>query len=93
MTTKKNLKKGSKGKEVKQLQEQLNKIMKPSPNLETDGKFGKATTKAVKGFQKNPGRKPTVSWAPALMPHSSRVVDPKARKLPRKPRKSLWIQP
>jgi hypothetical protein len=43
---------GSKGNDVKKMQEGLNKAMKPSPKLKADGQFGPATDKAVREFQK-----------------------------------------
>ena len=46
------LKVGSKGPEVKRLQELLNKKLTPNPNLVADGIFGKKTEAAVKAFQK-----------------------------------------
>ena len=46
------LKKGSKGQEVKELQTSLNEKLKPKPKLKVDGKFGVVTEQAVKDFQK-----------------------------------------
>ena len=43
---------GSKGNDVKKLQQALIKVMKPSPKLKADGAFGPATDKAVREFQK-----------------------------------------
>ncbi len=49
------LKKGSKGPDVEKLQTTLNKT---GAKLEVDGKFGPATSEAVKKFQKKSGLKP-----------------------------------
>lgn len=49
MTT--NLKIGSRGPEVKKLQEALNKKLIPSPRLVPDGQFGNLTAQAVRKFQ------------------------------------------
>lgn len=46
------LKKGSSGSEVKQLQEALNRKLRPSPMLAPDGDFGSRTHDAVVRFQK-----------------------------------------
>lgn len=46
------LKIGSKGSEVKKLQVALNKNVKPSPKLKTDGAFGPNVDRAVRTFQK-----------------------------------------
>ncbi len=46
------LKKGSKGKDVKELQKTLNN-QKKSPKLKLDGTFGPVTEKALKDYQKN----------------------------------------
>jgi len=45
------LKLGSKGPEVKKLQELLNKILKPVPKLAVDGDFGPSTDAATKKLQ------------------------------------------
>ena len=45
------LKKGSKGKEVKELQTSLNDNLKPKPKLKVDGRLGPITEQAVKDFQ------------------------------------------
>lgn len=45
------LRNGSKGTEVVQLQDLLNKSLKPSPRLRTDGDFGDKTEAAVRAFQ------------------------------------------
>ncbi len=50
------LKKGSKGRDVEDLQKALNKL-KIKPQLTVDGIFGPATEKAVKLFQKKAGLK------------------------------------
>ncbi|MGR8931823.1 MAG: NlpC/P60 family protein [Gammaproteobacteria bacterium] len=42
---------GSRGEEVQYLQNQLNKLLSPSPNLRLDGDFGTRTYKAVQRFQ------------------------------------------
>lgn len=42
---------GSRGADVQYLQNQLNKLLSPSPNLRTDGDFGMRTYKAVQRFQ------------------------------------------
>lgn len=51
------LKRGSKGKDVKALQERLNKLG-ASPKLKVDGDFGPITQKAVVAFQKKAKLKP-----------------------------------
>ena len=43
---------GASGSAVKEIQRMLNKNLKPSPNLDEDGKFGPGTAEAVKAFQK-----------------------------------------
>lgn len=45
------LKNGSSGDDVKRLQAQLNSILKLNPPLNTDGKFGLKTERAVQAFQ------------------------------------------
>ncbi len=45
------LKLGSKGEDVKKLQNLLNKVLKINPGLTADGDFGPRTDKAVKKFQ------------------------------------------
>ncbi|HMP04174.1 MAG TPA: TIGR02594 family protein [Gemmatales bacterium] len=45
------LRRGSKGPDVKRLQQLLNEKLRPSPNLKPDGDFGPATEKAVRAFQ------------------------------------------
>jgi uncharacterized protein (TIGR02594 family) len=45
------LRRGSRGPDVKRLQELLNAKLKPSPNLQVDGDFGPATETAVRAFQ------------------------------------------
>ena len=42
---------GSQGPEVRHLQELLNKLLKPSPNLRADGDFGPRTEAAVRLYQ------------------------------------------
>lgn len=49
------LKKGSKGSDVKTLQELLNQLVIVTPALELDGDFGSKTDAAVKAFQKKAG--------------------------------------
>ena len=49
------LKKGSKGSDVKTLQELLNQLNIVTPALELDGDFGSKTEAAVKAFQKKAG--------------------------------------
>ena len=46
-----------KSNDVKELQKLLNKAVKPSPKLDTDGIFGPGTEDAVKSFQKQNGLK------------------------------------
>lgn len=46
------LRKGSRGTEVRKLQNMLNKVLNPSPNLGIDGDFGPKTEAAVRAFQK-----------------------------------------
>jgi len=57
MTIRSILRKTSSGPSVKKLQTDLNNLLKPSPKLKTDGKFGKATDKAVRSCQKHLGIK------------------------------------
>lgn len=52
-TTPRNLKKGSKGDDVKELQKKLNEVA--NANLVVDGDFGALTDKAVRAFQKSHG--------------------------------------
>lgn len=49
------LSRGSRGAEVKKVQEELNRQVFPSPNLVADGDFGRLTDVAVRAFQKNSG--------------------------------------
>jgi murein L,D-transpeptidase YcbB/YkuD len=61
------LKKGSKGADVRRLQEALNKV-KSKPQLDLDGDFGKQTEAAVRDFQKRAkikvdGKVGDVTWA------------------------------
>lgn len=45
------LRTGSKGPDVKKLQEILNSILSLNPPLKIDGDFGQATNRAVRRFQ------------------------------------------
>ena len=47
-----NLRRGSRGQEVKKLQEALNSNLSPNPNLVTDGIFGRNTDAAVRAYQR-----------------------------------------
>lgn len=58
---------GSRGNDVKKLQEGLNKAMKPSPKLKPDGEFGSVTDKAVREFQKKNKLKPDGIVGPKTM--------------------------
>lgn len=47
----KTVRSGDRGPEVKELQELLNRLLQPSPQLQADGVFGAKTAAAVKRFQ------------------------------------------
>ena len=52
-----NLRRGSRGQEVKKLQEALNSNLSPNPNLVADGIFGRNTDAAVRAYQRQVGIK------------------------------------
>ena len=56
---KRKLKYGMKGKDVLELQKELNKKEKTLPNLKLDGNFGPATEKKLTKYQKAQGWKPS----------------------------------
>ena len=47
---------GKRGQDVKELQEALNRLLKPSPNLKPDGQFGQRTKTAVVSLQRDMNR-------------------------------------
>ena len=49
---------GTSGPEVVRLQQLLNRLLNPSPNLVTDGRFGQKTLQAIIRFQGRRQQKP-----------------------------------
>ena len=52
MTDRRTLLYGTRGSDVEELQKLLNKFLKPSPDIETDGLFGSITTSTVADLQR-----------------------------------------